>query len=52
MGFALPPAVRRQLAEAADLRALRFPADGGFQMNIQDLATVRRLGSGQNGHRR
>src|SRR5579862_4002664 len=43
MGFALPAAVGVQLAEP-DACVLCVSGDGGFQMNIQELATVHRLG--------
>ncbi|HET9407337.1 MAG TPA: biosynthetic-type acetolactate synthase large subunit [Candidatus Sulfotelmatobacter sp.] len=43
MGFALPAAVGVQLAKP-DACVLCVSGDGGFQMNIQELATVRRLG--------
>jgi acetolactate synthase-1/2/3 large subunit len=43
MGFALPAAVGVQLAKP-DSCVLCISGDGGFQMNIQELATVRRLG--------
>ncbi|HKS72131.1 MAG TPA: biosynthetic-type acetolactate synthase large subunit [Terriglobales bacterium] len=43
MGFALPAAVGAQLAKP-DACVLCISGDGGFQMNIQELATVRRLG--------
>jgi acetolactate synthase-1/2/3 large subunit len=43
MGFALPAAVGVQLAKA-DTCVLCVSGDGGFQMNIQELATVHRLG--------
>src|SRR5215469_11222411 len=42
MGFALPAAVGVQLAKP-DTCVLCVSGDGGFQMNIQELATVRRL---------
>ncbi|HEX6805773.1 MAG TPA: biosynthetic-type acetolactate synthase large subunit [Terriglobales bacterium] len=42
MGFALPAAVGVQLAKP-DAIVLCVSGDGGFQMNIQELATVRRL---------
>jgi acetolactate synthase-1/2/3 large subunit len=42
MGFALPAAVGVQLAKP-DTCVLAVMGDGGFQMNIQELATVRRL---------
>ncbi len=42
MGFALPAAVGVQLAEP-DACVLCVSGDGGFQMNIQELATVHRL---------
>jgi acetolactate synthase-1/2/3 large subunit len=43
MGFALPAAVGVQLAKPATC-VLCVSGDGGFQMNIQELATVHRLG--------
>ncbi|MBI3646187.1 MAG: biosynthetic-type acetolactate synthase large subunit [Acidobacteriales bacterium] len=43
MGFALPAAVGVQLAKP-DTVVLCVSGDGGFQMNIQELATVHRLG--------
>jgi len=43
MGFALPAAVGVQLARP-EACVLCVSGDGGFQMNIQELATVRRLG--------
>jgi acetolactate synthase I/II/III large subunit len=43
MGFALPAAIGVQLAKP-DSTVLCVSGDGGFQMNIQELATVRRLG--------
>ena len=43
MGFALPAAVGVQLAKP-DTTVLSISGDGGFQMNIQELATVQRLG--------
>ncbi|HME10671.1 MAG TPA: biosynthetic-type acetolactate synthase large subunit [Bryobacteraceae bacterium] len=43
MGFALPAAVGAQLAKPRTC-VLCVSGDGGFQMNIQELATVRRLG--------
>jgi acetolactate synthase I/II/III large subunit len=43
MGFALPAAVGVQLARP-DACVLCVSGDGGFQMNIQELATVHRLG--------
>src|SRR5437773_3720626 len=42
MGFALPAAVGVQLSKR-DATVLCVSGDGGFQMNIQELATVRRL---------
>src|SRR5246127_2351175 len=42
MGFALPAAVGVQLSKP-DTCVLCVSGDGGFQMNIQELATVRRL---------
>src|SRR2546428_4479112 len=43
MGFALPAAVGVQLSKP-EATVLCVSGDGGFQMNIQELATVRRLG--------
>jgi acetolactate synthase I/II/III large subunit len=43
MGFALPAAVGVQLAKP-ETCVLCVSGDGGFQMNIQELATVQRLG--------
>lgn len=43
MGFALPAAVGVQLAKP-NTCVLCVSGDGGFQMNIQELATVHRLG--------
>jgi len=43
MGFALPAAVGVQLAKPTE-KVLCVSGDGGFQMNIQELATVHRLG--------
>jgi acetolactate synthase I/II/III large subunit len=43
MGFALPAAIGAQLAKP-ETCVLCVSGDGGFQMNIQELATVRRLG--------
>jgi acetolactate synthase I/II/III large subunit len=43
MGFALPAAVGVQLAKPKTC-VLCVSGDGGFQMNIQELATVHRLG--------
>jgi acetolactate synthase-1/2/3 large subunit len=43
MGFALPAAVGVQLARP-EATVLCISGDGGIQMNIQELATVRRLG--------
>jgi acetolactate synthase-1/2/3 large subunit len=43
MGFALPAAVGVQLAKP-DTCVVCVSGDGGFQMNIQELATVHRLG--------
>jgi acetolactate synthase-1/2/3 large subunit len=43
MGFALPAAVGAQLAKP-ETCVLCVSGDGGFQMNIQELATVYRLG--------
>ena len=42
MGFALPAAVGVQLSKPDDT-VICVSGDGGFQMNIQELATVRRL---------
>ena len=42
MGFALPAAIGVQLAKP-DTVVLCVSGDGGFQMNIQELATVHRL---------
>src|SRR5579864_2940035 len=42
MGFALPAAVGVQLSKP-DATVVCVSGDGGFQMNIQELATVRRL---------
>jgi acetolactate synthase-1/2/3 large subunit len=42
MGFALPAAVGVQLSKP-ETTVLCVSGDGGFQMNIQELATVRRL---------
>jgi acetolactate synthase-1/2/3 large subunit len=43
MGFALPASIGVQLAKP-DTVVLSVSGDGGFQMNIQELATVHRLG--------
>jgi acetolactate synthase I/II/III large subunit len=43
MGFALPAAIGVQLAKP-ETAVLCVSGDGGFQMNIQELATVHRLG--------
>src|ERR1700686_815447 len=43
MGFALPAAVGVQLAKP-ETTVVCVSGDGGFQMNIQELATVQRLG--------
>jgi acetolactate synthase-1/2/3 large subunit len=43
MGFALPAAIGIQLAKP-ETTVLCVSGDGGFQMNIQELATIRRLG--------
>ncbi len=43
MGFALPAAIGVQLAHP-EACVLCISGDGGFQMNLQELATVRRLG--------
>jgi acetolactate synthase I/II/III large subunit len=43
MGFAMPAAIGVQLAKP-DACVLCVSGDGGFQMNIQELATIRRLG--------
>jgi len=42
MGFALPAAIGVQLSKP-DATVVCVSGDGGFQMNIQELATVRRL---------
>jgi acetolactate synthase-1/2/3 large subunit len=42
MGFALPAAIGA--AVASGHRTICVDGDGGFQMNIQELATVKRLG--------
>jgi acetolactate synthase-1/2/3 large subunit len=42
MGFALPAAVGVQLARP-DATVVCVSGDGGFQMNIQELATIHRL---------
>ena len=42
MGFALPAAIGVQLAKP-DTTVVCVSGDGGFQMNIQELATVQRL---------
>jgi acetolactate synthase I/II/III large subunit len=42
MGFALPAAIGVQMAKP-DATVLCVSGDGGFQMNIQELATVHRL---------
>jgi acetolactate synthase I/II/III large subunit len=42
MGFALPAAIGVQMAKP-EATVLCVSGDGGFQMNIQELATVRRL---------
>ena len=42
MGFALPAAIGVQMAHP-DARVLCVSGDGGFQMNLQELATIRRL---------
>jgi acetolactate synthase I/II/III large subunit len=42
MGFALPAAIGAQLANP-ETTILCISGDGGFQMNIQELATVKRL---------
>lgn len=42
MGFALPAAIGVQLGDPANT-VLCVAGDGGFQINIQELATVRRL---------
>jgi len=44
MGFALPAAIGVQLSKP-DTTVLCISGDGGFQINIQELATVRRLGT-------
>jgi acetolactate synthase I/II/III large subunit len=43
MGFALPAAIGIQLAKP-ETTVLCISGDGGIQMNIQELATVKRLG--------
>jgi acetolactate synthase I/II/III large subunit len=43
MGFALPAAIGIQLAQP-EATVLCVSGDGGIQMNIQELATIRRLG--------
>ena len=43
MGFALPAAIGVQLAHP-EMTVVCVSGDGGFQMNIQELATVKRLG--------
>ena len=43
MGFGLPAAIGVQVARP-DALVLCISGDGGFQMNIQELATIRRLG--------
>jgi len=43
MGFALPAALGIQLARP-EATVLCVSGDGGIQMNIQELATIRRLG--------
>ncbi len=43
MGFALPGAIGVQLARP-DARVVCISGDGGIQMNIQELATIRRYG--------
>src|SRR5262249_12719571 len=43
MGFALPAAIGVQVSRP-DATVLCVSGDGGFQMNIQELATVHRLG--------
>ena len=43
MGFALPAAIGIQLAKP-ETTVLCVSGDGGIQMNIQELATVKRLG--------
>jgi acetolactate synthase I/II/III large subunit len=43
MGFALPAAIGVQLAHP-EANVLCISGDGGIQMNIQELATVKRLG--------
>src|SRR5271170_5626201 len=44
MGFALPAAIGVQMAKP-ETTVLCVSGDGGFQLNIQELATVRRLGT-------
>src|SRR3546814_3388319 len=41
MGFGLPAAIGAQLADP-DARVICVSGDGGFQMNIQELATMAR----------
>ena len=43
MGFSLPTAIGAQMAEP-DACVVSISGDGGVMMNIQELATVRRLG--------
>ena len=43
MGFALPAAIGVQLAQP-EATVLCVSGDGGIQMNMQELATIRRLG--------
>ncbi|HYL12950.1 MAG TPA: biosynthetic-type acetolactate synthase large subunit [Terriglobales bacterium] len=43
MGFALPAAIGVQLAYP-EKNVICISGDGGFQMNLQELATVKRLG--------
>src|SRR5437660_1541825 len=43
MGFALPAAIGVQLGNP-NKNVVSISGDGGFQMNIQELATVKRLG--------
>ncbi|MGH9535783.1 MAG: biosynthetic-type acetolactate synthase large subunit [Terriglobales bacterium] len=45
MGFALPAAIGAQLGRP-EAPVLCIAGDGGFQMNLQELATVRRCGLG------
>ena len=40
MGFSLPAAIGATLAVAADRTVISLSGDGGFQMNIQELAVI------------